>query len=480
MDKIDNFFQYLSKTRFEEDNVDRLFFRTSPRLLVGFALVILTKEYMFNSIECWASPEWVGSWYEYAKDYCFVEGTYYVNIKDPLERMSDRYSHYKNVDYYPWLAFVLALQALICYMPYFVWSSFNHKSGLALKTVNHIANNAAFTKFSLASTDRFRLSEHIYHSLRITRYEPRVGFSSMRNLKRFYRTYFGRHCLVVQYLFMKVMFIVLALIQIKFISSYLGKSTSIWDFARLLETFEGEQTWEKTGSFPRTAFCDFEIRGLERNVEKHTIQCVLMANMINEKLFIAVWWWLWLLVIVGTVNLLNWVHFLFWGNRSKKYTFDAIVHGNESNQRSLNMSMDEKMKEHNKTLHFLKRLTNFLNRSLSGHNTPVNYLDYRQVETDPDLQEGMQECINKYWSFKCDENVKAQFMRFLGADGVLFFRLMELNSSTPVVNELLSQLFHDYISKNLATKKEEEEAKLKKTFKTLPNHFNQFSSGTSN
>uniref|UniRef100_A0A914R4X2 Innexin n=1 Tax=Parascaris equorum TaxID=6256 RepID=A0A914R4X2_PAREQ len=43
--------------------------------------------------------------------------------------------------------------------------------------------------------------------------------------------------------------------------------------------------------FPRVTFCDME-RYIIGQVEHDTFQCVLMLNVINEKLFLMLWYWI--------------------------------------------------------------------------------------------------------------------------------------------------------------------------------------------
>lgn len=41
------------------------------------------QSYMGSPITCWTPAEFVKSWNQYARDFCFIENTYYVPLLDP-------------------------------------------------------------------------------------------------------------------------------------------------------------------------------------------------------------------------------------------------------------------------------------------------------------------------------------------------------------------------------------------------------------
>ncbi|GMS90694.1 hypothetical protein PENTCL1PPCAC_12869, partial [Pristionchus entomophagus] len=108
--------------------------------------------------------------------------------------------------------------------------------------------------------------------------------------------------LTILYLSIKVFYLVQVFMQFIILNRFLSTKYTFWRFGILRDIFSGRE-WEESGHFPRVTMCDFEVRFLG-NKHRHTIQCVLMINMFNEKVYLFLWWWL---LGVGTATLLNFV-----------------------------------------------------------------------------------------------------------------------------------------------------------------------------
>lgn len=303
MDRLGKLIESITKPRFEEDCVDRLNYRVSSHVLLIAAFTIIAKEYGGNPIQCWMPAEMaLKPWEEYAEDYCFAENTYYVPLEEKIP-YSVKHRKEKELTYYQWTPFMLLLQALMFTVPHIFWRMLNWTSGVQTRAVITMAHNAAQMNSNEEGMKNFinGIVCHLHKSLKsknvcrsFIHSNPLIALVRM----------FGDSFLSCIYIITKLLFIGNAALQCWILSVFLGNGGF-----EMMKALMENRSWQTTGFFPRVTMCDFRVRGIG-NRHHHTVQCVLMANMFNEKIFVGLWWWILILTAVTMVNLAHWIYII--------------------------------------------------------------------------------------------------------------------------------------------------------------------------
>ena len=112
--------------------------------------------------------------------------------------------------------------------------------------------------------------------------------------------------LTTLYLFTKLLYVLNVVLQFFILNAFLGPQYTFWGFGILQDLINGRE-WTESGHFPRVTLCDFNVRVLS-NIHRWTVQCVLMINMFNEKIFVFFWFWF---LFVGILSFLSLVYWTF-------------------------------------------------------------------------------------------------------------------------------------------------------------------------
>ncbi|VDL85291.1 unnamed protein product [Nippostrongylus brasiliensis] len=236
--------------RGDDDVIDRLNYYYTPIMLSIACLIISAKQYGGTPIECWVNPHSRESMEEYIESYCWIQNTYWVpmyeNIPDDHTAREVLKFVEKQIGYYQWVPFILIAEALMFSLPCIFWRLLSWQSGL---NIQHLINAACDTQAVVDPSERQK-------------------------------------------------FVLL--------NACLKSDEYLFFGFQVLQDLLNGKPWTESGHFPRVTLCDFEVRYLA-NLNRYTVQCALLINIINEKVFAFLWCWYLLLVVITTISTLCWL-----------------------------------------------------------------------------------------------------------------------------------------------------------------------------
>ncbi|KAI0223473.1 Innexin unc-7 [Lamellibrachia satsuma] len=298
-----------TKIRSDDDVVDRLNHRYSTFILVVFAVVVSTKQYVGEPINCWCPAQFTDNHEDFTNKICWVSNTYYV---PPSQRhLPGALEPRERIGYYQWVPMILLTQAVFFYMPCMLWRFLNNKSGIDVNSVLQEAvklNDTAWCerrgktlRFTAQQMSRYLSGTREFRRGRCTRCKHFVSRHFCLVCGRRYGNY-----LVTLYIFIKLLYLANIAAQLFALEAFLGSDYHIYG-VQLVVRLLRQQDWAASERFPRVTLCDFYVRQLG-NIHRHTVQCVLPINLFNEKIFIFVWFWLVFMASVVVCSTLAWLY----------------------------------------------------------------------------------------------------------------------------------------------------------------------------
>jgi len=253
----------------------KCFYKITTSLLLTCSLISTTKQFFGEPIQCDLRDGGVNQ--GVLNSYCWMYSTF--NIPPTFQGNCFKREHDGNAlynSYYQWVAIFLVIQALLFYIPRVVWLSL--EGGLMKFLVRNargkIVEDAEEKRDSLIVT----FKEHLHN--KYNRYAMLFYLCETSNL-----------------------FIVLS--QILVINKFLhyqfltyGFQVYTW-YSLPPEERQLRNLNPMCEVFPRIASCDYIRFGAGGHQEKKNALCILGLNMINDKIFLVIWYWYLALVFIG-------------------------------------------------------------------------------------------------------------------------------------------------------------------------------------
>lgn len=260
--------------------------------MFAFSLIISAKQYVGNPINCIHTkdiPE------EVFNTYCWIHHTYTIpsafwkrigfdvahpgvdKTIDPEER---RYHKY-----YQWVCFCLFFQAILFYVPRWLWKNWEAGKVAALRMDLNLGIISEVEK----KLKKKLLIEYMYSNLK------HHNFWAYR------------------YFFCELLALInvggqMLLLDRFFDGTFFTYGIEVMSFA---DRDQEDRIDPMIYVFPRMTKCTFHKFGTSGNIEKHDALCILPLNIVNEKIYIFIWFWLLLLGLLSFLVLVYRVVIIF-------------------------------------------------------------------------------------------------------------------------------------------------------------------------
>ena len=271
------------KPKYDDDSIDRLNYAYTTTFLSLLIVIIGTKQYIGEPVQCWIPAEYKRSWEVYIENYCFVENTFFVEdtvtaILSPEEKKE------REIIYYQWVPILLTGQLLLFLLPKAVWTALNWKTGFNVRAITRGGikerHNKVLRYYKKNDTheNTKTIATHIMTVTALnSRRMDRLDKNNNPNIFGFRPSNIYASYTTTVYLVFKILNCINVVAQLFVMNAFLNTHYYFWGFG-ILQDLWNNITWKKSGRFPRVTYCEFTRRGDTNSVSTpRTAQCVLVS-----------------------------------------------------------------------------------------------------------------------------------------------------------------------------------------------------------
>ncbi|KAL5107677.1 Innexin unc-7 [Taenia crassiceps] len=371
--------------------------------------IVSAKTYVLQPLACHVPTVPSGSDFDsYFNSYCWIHGTTPIRANETIPEDDTAWIELekeRKITYYQWVPFILGLQTIMFYLPHVAWRNvtFNRLgadlTAIVVKAMDALKTSSPENREKMVANVAKRL-ELLLFAHRDIRRGKRAAFK--RRLHAICGIFLVSKRMgtwtVFSYLCIKILYLTNAIGQLYLMKHFLGYDEDMVGFGlTLANSLVSGVKWEESLYFPRVAFCSITIRHLGQKTNRYMGMCALAINMLNEKLYVFLWFWTLAVAITTGVSLINW--FLRLAIRRRQ---TSVIR------------------------RYLKLKTLMLEPEKNGDSspTPSEVLDPSRPDT-----------------------VERFIREFLRMDGVFIVQMLNMNAGDVITGEVIRLLWHTWVTK---------------------------------
>ncbi|XP_058805071.1 innexin inx2 [Phymastichus coffea] len=265
-----------------DNNVFRLHYKATFIILVAFSLLVTSRQYIGDPIDCIVDEIPL----PVMDTYCWIYSTFTIpnrsgivgrDIVQPGVSSHVEGEEVKYHKYYQWVCFCLFFQAILFYVPRYLWKTWE---GGRIKMLVMDLNCPVVSED--CKTDRRKL---------LVDY-----FATNLHSQNFY---------AFRFFLCELLNFANVVGQIYFMDFFLdGEFTTYGsDVVKFTEMEPEERMDPMSRVFPKVTKCTFHKYGASGTVQKFDGLCVLPLNIVNEKIYVFLWFWFIILSVLSGLSL---------------------------------------------------------------------------------------------------------------------------------------------------------------------------------
>lgn len=262
-----------------DNNIFRLHYKVTVIILVAFSLVVTSRQYIGDPIDCIVDEIPLAV----MDTYCWIYSTFTIPnrlsgrigkdvVQPGVGNHVDGEDEVKYHKYYQWVCFVLFFQAMFFYLPRYLWKTW--EAG-RLKMLTLDLSCPIISEEN--KNERIKLLLEYFHT--------------NLHCQNFY---------AIRFIICEVLNFVNVIAQIYFVDYFLDGEFSSYgtDVISFTEMEPEERPDPMARVFPKVTKCTFHKYGPSGSVQKFDGLCVLPVNIVNEKIYVFLWFWFVLLTVL--------------------------------------------------------------------------------------------------------------------------------------------------------------------------------------
>lgn len=268
-----------------DNNVFRLHYKATVIILIAFSLLVTSRQYIGDPIDCIVDEIPMNV----MDTYCWIYSTFTIpnrlvgvsgkDIVQPgVASHVDGRDEVKYHKYYQWVCFVLFFQAILFYVPRYLWKTWE---GGRIKMLVLDLNCPVVSDECKEGRKKLLVDYFV---------------ANMRT-QNFY---------AFRFFICEALNFVNVVGQIYFMDFFLDGQFSTYgsDVIRFTEMEPEEREDPMSRVFPKVTKCTFHKYGPSGTVQKFDGLCVLPLNIVNEKIYVFLWFWFVILSILSGISLI--------------------------------------------------------------------------------------------------------------------------------------------------------------------------------